>query len=319
MNRLFSDIVDGLNMGVLLIDPNHKVLVWNNWLERVSGVPKNEAIGQKIGEVCPRFNEHSLRGLLDAAILNGQSRFCSGMLHNAFVYQKETQDIKEANRQNMQIEALHRDDEVFALIQINDITGQYRRIRSLQNLVKELEVDYELVKESEEHARRDALYDHLTGLCNRTLFYDRLSQALDGAKRNCHLAALLFLDVDGFKAVNDTYGHANGDKVLKEVAARLKTAVRKTDTVSRLGGDEYTVVLPDAKSRKNIESIAKKIITVFHSPFEFDSEQTSLTVSIGISVFPEDSGDPGTLLKTADSAMYSVKSSGKNGYKFFGK
>jgi len=317
MNQLFDRILDHLNLGVLLVDNNHKVIVWNNWLERASGVSQDEAIGRPLGEICSCFQKDSFKDMLDNAIVNGEHRFCSGMLHNAFVYPKNKGDSTEKGRQNMQIEAFYQNEEVFALIQISDITSQYRRIHRLQHLLKELEVDYESVKESEEHAKRNALYDPLTGLCNRTLFYDRLKYSLDRAIRSGQLVAVLFLDLDGFKLVNDSMGHLCGDLLLKEVATRLNTVVRKTDTVCRLGGDEYTIILPDIKMKNDAERIAVNIRSLLSTEFNLGDKKTFITVSIGISLFPVDGDDVETMVKHADSAMYSVKATGKNGYQFY--
>ncbi|MHC1746582.1 MAG: diguanylate cyclase [Negativicutes bacterium] len=317
MKQLFSKILDSLNIGVMLVDNKYTVMVWNDWLEQVSGISKQEAVGQKIGDLCPSFRETSLLNILECVIKDGQNRFCSGMLHNTFIYPPDMKDIKNTNRQNMQLEAFYYNDEVYALIQINDITSQYRRVHWLQNLVKEMEVDYKHVKKSEENAKKNALYDPLTGLCNRTLFYERLNQALEEAGRDKHLAGLLFVDLDAFKSVNDTYGHAAGDFVLKEASGRLKATVRQTDTICRLGGDEYTIILPGVKSKHDIGLIACKIIKAFKPVFTLNNKEILVTVSVGISVFPENGHDPEILLKQADSAMYAVKTSGKNGYKFY--
>ena len=317
MNQFFNRILDHLNLGVMLVDKKHNVMVWNRWLEGVSGIPKDEAIGKTLADICPCFQKNRFKEMLDNAIVNGEHRFCSGMLHSAFVYPNDRSDITERGRQNMQIEAFYQDGEAFVLIQISDITSQYQRVHLLQHLVKELEGDYESVKESEEHAKRNALYDPLTGLCNRSLFYDRLGYTFDQARRSGQLVALLFLDLDGFKSVNDLMGHFSGDLLLKEVAVRLNTVVRKTDTVCRLGGDEYTIILPNIKSKKDVETIAKNILSLLSVEFNLDGKSIFITGSIGISLFPVDGDDSETMVKYADSAMYSVKATGKNGYQFY--
>ncbi|CQR74699.1 Phytochrome-like protein cph2 [Sporomusa ovata DSM 2662] len=255
--------------------------------------------------------------MLDNAIFKGEHRFCSGMLHSAFVYPRNGSAALKTGRQNMQIEAFYQEGEAFALIQISDITSQYRRVHLLQHLVKELEGDYESVKESEEYAKRNALYDPLTGLCNRVLFYDRLKHSFTQARRNGQLVALLFLDLDGFKAVNDSIGHFGGDLLLKEVAVRLKTVVREADTVCRLGGDEYTIILPNIKEKTDVAMIAKNILKVLSTKFILDGKDICITASIGISLFPLDGDDSETIVRFADSAMYTVKATGKNDYQFY--
>ena len=199
----------------------------------------------------------------------------------------------------------------------NDEVG--RLGQAFEKMTSELEISYALIRKSEEHAKHNALYDNLTGLCNRTLFTDRLNHSLQEARCNNQLVALLFLDLDGFKAINDSYGHSQGDLVLKEVATRLNLIASPTDTVCRLGGDEYTMILPDIKSKDNVEIIIQKIVESFVPPFHLENHKAPLSVSIGISIFPFNGDDLDTLLKHADDAMYEVKASGKNGYKFYGQ
>lgn len=166
-----------------------------------------------------------------------------------------------------------------------------------------------------------AYYDVLTGLPNRTLFFDRLKQGIIQAKRSKRHVALLFLDLDNFKEINDQFGHAAGDALLQQASKRLNSVVRKGDTVSRLGGDEFTIIVPDIKDTVDYElhaaSIAEKIINDISRPYTIADQQHSISVSIGISIFPNDGTGIADLLKHADTAMYQAKASGKNGYHFF--
>ena len=163
-----------------------------------------------------------------------------------------------------------------------------------------------------------AHFDELTGLPNRALFLDRLKQAVVMARRDKKKFALLYLDLDGFKRINDTYGHETGDKVLKTVAARLSACVRISDTIGRLGGDEFTVILSTISHYDDAGHVAEKILLSLTRVFKLSaSESAKLGVSIGISVFPDNAEDGNQLLTTADDAMYEVKRNGKNGYFFF--
>ncbi len=164
---------------------------------------------------------------------------------------------------------------------------------------------------------RSAHFDRLTGLPNRALFMDRLGQAIKDARRYGRSFALMFIDLDGFKEVNDTLGHNAGDRVLVQAAARLLNALRESDTVARMGGDEFTVILPGVDSPVNAHQVAKKIITVLGAPFEIPGHAPRIGASIGISFFPKDGEALDTLLKKADDAMYEAKRSGKNDYRFF--
>ena len=171
-------------------------------------------------------------------------------------------------------------------------------------------------KVKEQKSRHIAHHDNLTGLPNRAFFLNHIEHAVLRAKSNRHKMAVLFLDLDGFKHVNDTLGHDAGDLLLKEVAIRLNGVIRNSDTVARMGGDEFTFVLNEIGDDENASSVARKIIAVLSVPFDLKGQQCRVGGSIGIAVYPADSTDFETLLKQADEAMYLAKQSGKNTYRF---
>ena len=162
-----------------------------------------------------------------------------------------------------------------------------------------------------------AFYDPLTGLANRRLFKNRLEKSLKNLSRSDHSMALMFLDMDQFKHINDTQGHDAGDILLKEVVSRINTAVRNTDLVSRIGGDEFTILLSDVKNIQEVKSVAENILRSVSRPIRVKGQEISTSVSIGITMAPGDSDDINTLMKNADLAMYSAKESGRNNYQFF--
>ena len=172
-------------------------------------------------------------------------------------------------------------------------------------------------KAAEEQVRFLAYYDAVTGLPNRTLFHDRLAKALASARRRKEKVALLFLDLDRFKNINDSLGHSAGDLLLKEVAERLKRSAREQDTVARLGGDEFVVILTAVKDVSDVAVAANRILQAMTSEFEIQGQWLSVTCSLGISVFPDHGRDGETLLKHADAAMYSAKDKGRNNFQFF--
>jgi diguanylate cyclase (GGDEF)-like protein/PAS domain S-box-containing protein len=173
-------------------------------------------------------------------------------------------------------------------------------------------------KEREEAITFQAFHDALTGLPNRLLFKDRLEQALAQAKRSKDRhPVVMFLDLDKFKQVNDELGHGVGDLLLKEVAARLKSCVRSSDTVARFAGDEFTVLLPEATSQADAEFVATKMLAAMQEPVNLGSEERVVTTSIGISLYPDDGRDSESLMKAADAAMYQVKRGGRAGRCFF--
>ncbi|NJM62408.1 MAG: diguanylate cyclase, partial [Oscillatoriales cyanobacterium RU_3_3] len=175
----------------------------------------------------------------------------------------------------------------------------------------------EALKQKNAELSHQAYHDVLTGLPNRQMFYERLNQSLEKASVNDELVALLFLDLDGFKLINDTLGHTAGDLLLKAVADRLKKCLRGSDTISRLGGDEFTVILPGIPGKSDAAKVAEKIRDAIVQPFVLEENTVSITTSIGISFYPLDATKPDVLIKNADGAMYRAKEFGKNQYHFY--
>ena len=167
-------------------------------------------------------------------------------------------------------------------------------------------------KQSEEVIWRQANFDPLTQLCNRRLFYNRLKNAIHQAMREKSSFALMFLDLDHFKEVNDTLGHDQGDILLIEAARRIQECVRDTDIVSRFGGDEFVLLLTTIKPDVGIAKVAGKILTTLAKPFHLNKEIVSVSASIGVTICPNDGSDVTTLLKNADRAMYLAKDAGRN-------
>ena len=188
----------------------------------------------------------------------------------------------------------------------NQITGVLGIARDIQER-----------KLREEKLEVNAHYDNLTGLANRVLFMDRFQELIKKREPQNRLHALLFIDLDSFKAINDSIGHAAGDKVLQDTAKRLQQSVRKGDTVSRLGGDEFTILLENIHSLDEVAQISTKILSILQESFYYQNHNINISASIGISIYPNDSLSPETLLQFADKAMYKAKANKKNNYKFY--
>jgi len=175
-----------------------------------------------------------------------------------------------------------------------------------------------LYKQLEQHSQELAtlaLHDPLTGLPNRRLLMDRLSLAIAHARRYRRTMALMFLDLDGFKQVNDTLGHDAGDTLLEMVAARLVGAVRQDDTVARLGGDEFVIALPGAVQVNDVVELVSKVIQAVSQPYSIQGRSVGMTASVGIGIYPAHGEDVATLMKSADLALHEAKRSGKNDYR----
>lgn len=191
-----------------------------------------------------------------------------------------------------------------------DVDGKALRIVGVTH-------DITLKKQAEDRIWKLAHFDSLTGLPNRALFYDRLSQSVATARRHQKKLALLFLDLDGFKQINDKFGHNTGDALLVEVAERLQQYIRGEDTVARAGGDEFLFILNHISNAGNAAIVANKIISSLAEPIVINKNTCQIGGSIGISIFPDDSDEIETLVKQSDDAMYRAKARGKNNFQFF--
>ena len=256
--------------------------------EKMFGVPKQAAVGRSVKSFMKAANDDALLQYFntgDRAILG---------------------ELREA-------EAVRADGTTFPVeITISEIDeGEGRR--KFIGVMRDITVRKQQFDQIEFLAHHDAL----TGLPNRHLFDDRLKQALIVAGRRQSRLALMFIDLDKFKVINDTLGHEAGDIVLKSVAARLLDRVRASDTVARVGGDEFAVILDDVGANENTAQIAQDIISTLTTPIEAGGEQCIVGASIGIALYPEDADTASGLLACADETMYRVKAAGRNNFMFF--
>ena len=209
----------------------------------------------------------------------------------------------------------------FSKFQLETLKSVQKVSQALADANRQLEQKVQQRTEELSNANRHlqflATHDNLTGLPNRVLFFDRLEQTIKKSRRQKQRFALFFIDLDSFKRINDTFGHLAGDQVLQAVSVFLNDTVRDSDTVARLAGDEFTIILDNVHSVSDAEAIAQKIIRTVSQPIELSQESVTMTISLGISLFPEHGEDAETLLRKADSAMYQAKERDKNSYRFF--
>lgn len=187
----------------------------------------------------------------------------------------------------------------------------------LRRVNEALERDVTESKRHGEEVEQLAFHDSLTGLPNRLLFNDRLTMALSQARRHQKRLATFFMDLDNFKTINDSMGHAVGDELLRLVAERLLTIVREEDTLARFGGDEFTLLVPGITSEADVVTVSQKILATIRAPFQLDGRELSITLSVGVSVYPVDGQTPDVLVRNADIAMYRSKRTGRNTYQLF--
>jgi len=204
---------------------------------------------------------------------------------------------------------------------IEELEKRTDAVGILSKIVKEIDIEIftktKIIGEKEKILLHQAHYDSLTDLPNRFLMHDRLRQAIKKAKRNQTHIALMFIDLDRFKEINDSLGHHVGDQVLQETSQRFTSCIRAQDTLARLGGDEFTIIVDDLHNPKDIKSLARKVVQVLHDPILIDEHEFYISSSIGISIYPEHGEDIETLLRNADLAMYKAKNNGRNNFQFY--
>lgn len=276
---------------IITIDESAKMLAFNPAAEKIFGYRYKEVLGEKVNMLMPE----PFRSTHDASVAN-------------YLETGKGDGIGTSGRE---VVGLKKDGSCFpAEISLSEMVLSGKRY--FVGIVRDLTER----KAAEEKIKHMAHHDHLTDLPNRVLFMDRLDQAISLARRSSSKVALLFLDLDGFKLVNDAMGHDMGDRLLQGVALRLNEIVRSSDTVARVGGDEFVLVLNNIGSMQDAALVAEKIIQALAMPFELNGAECRIGGSVGIAVFPDDSELPETLLKRADEAMYFAKQNGKNNYRF---
>jgi diguanylate cyclase (GGDEF)-like protein/PAS domain S-box-containing protein len=284
--RMLKEAVDCLPIGITLSDLTGKIIYTNPAEAEIHGYTPEELIGKEMGQFSPQ--DH-------------RKPFPTELLNQSGVLKRESINIKKSGEefpvQLTSIAVRNTDGRCLGIVTTcEDITGQ---------------------KEAEKKIHRLAYFDPLTGLPNRGMFQDRLRQALALAHREDRKVCLVFLDLDNFKDVNDTYGHDFGDKMLREVAGRLAGSMREADTLARLGGDEFVVILTSVTTMESTATAVQRLLSLFSLPFEIDSRKIYSSASIGIALYPDDGLDTESLLKCADTAMYHAKNEGKSQYRFF--
>ncbi|MCU7835561.1 MAG: EAL domain-containing protein [gamma proteobacterium symbiont of Taylorina sp.] len=288
---LAHSVLESTQEGIMVVDTHGKIEMVNPAFSTVTGYTEEEVIGK---------NPNILRS----------------ERHNNEFYKQMWEQINKVGYWQGEIWNKRKTGEIYPeWLSINTIFDEDRVIQGYASIF----TDITERKKVEERIKNLAYYDFLTKLPNRRLLLDRLDIATANAKRHNHILGLMFLDLDFFKRINDTLGHAGGDELLKQVAERLSSFIREGDTLARIGGDEFVVVLAELGKISELTQFAKRTLEQMKKPFYVMSQELFISCSIGISLFPEDGEDPDTLLKHADTAMYRIKDLGRNGFELYAK
>jgi diguanylate cyclase (GGDEF)-like protein/PAS domain S-box-containing protein len=287
--QTFYQAIEQSPISVVITDTEGNIEFANTAYEEASGYRVHELVGQKHDFFDPEGTPHKIAEELLKTIHSGESwngeLLCSRREGDSFWVHTN-------------------------IAPVVDESGQVRHYLAISEDITEKKLQQEQIL-------HQAHFDSLTDLPNRFLSLDRLSQLVKEAQRDGEHVAVLFLDLDDFKKINDSLGHETGDKLLIDAAQRLESVVRKQDTVGRLGGDEFIVLLGGLAEPSDAQTSAENLLEQFRTPFRIDGRDLILTSSIGISVYPEDGDDATVLLRNADSAMYHAKESGRNTYSYF--
>jgi len=285
----YLKVIDDIEIGIFVVNEDYTVRFMNNTMKKW--------FGDQEGNIC----------YSSVAGLNTPCSYCK--LHE--VLKTKEKVVYEPTLQNG--EAFH-----IVATSIKNPDGTYSKMEVIRNVTKEKDDEVQLL-EQKKLLEYQATHDALTGLYNRAALQERLEEALSHSKREQTKTALLFIDLDRFKEINDSLGHDIGDKVLIEIAKRLQSKVRKEDVLARLGGDEFMIIVENIKNKDDIGFLASKLVKAFEAPLEIEGYKLYLSCSIGISIYPDDGEDVSSLLKFADSAMYKAKAEGRNNFQFYSK
>lgn len=287
--ELAASVYRNTDDGITVTDANGAILSVNPAFTRITGYPAEEVIGEN-------------------------PRILKSNRHDQAFYAAMWQDINAKGRWEGELWNRRKNGDIYpermVITAIRDAAGEAHRYVSVFN-------DITALWRKDEHVRHLAFHDALTDLPNRTLLLERLDRQIAMSAREHRELAVMFLDLDGFKLVNDTLGHEVGDDVLKTVAQRLLTIVRQADTVARLGGDEFVIILDNPANRDEVAHIASRIIATVGEPMNLQPRTAQVSTSIGIAMLPADGETPADLIKNADTAMYAAKMSGKKIFRFF--
>ncbi|MDF2910698.1 MAG: sensor diguanylate cyclase [Sporolactobacillus laevolacticus] len=296
MDSILPGVLNCINEGLVIISVDLEITYWNPFMEKLSGKKSEAVLGQNVDKVLPTLERPFFHNAVQRLINGGNPVFFSAAMHRNLVSQD--------HRVNLKINRVTVEDKISLLLEFIDVTNQFQRISQLRDYVSQLSHLNSQLKQKEKVIEKLAYYDKLTGVANRALFDKFADKYLNIAKARGTMLGLMFVDVNEFKLINDTYGHNTGDKVMTRVASLLTESTRKNDIVCRYGGDEFLVLLPDIRTFRDYQAIADRIEANKKRHIVQDGYDIWLSLSMGISFFPDDGQTIDELIAKADEFMY---------------
>ena len=328
-------VIDCINVGILTIDANFKIYSMNKWFCIHCGIDEKQALTMNLKDIFD-FTDEQLksfsRHIKASLTLKGPSFYTADSNHylfkmkhsltikSIFEFMQQDVTILPYNIQKKQVTILVYDQTTLMEAKMKcykESDALAKAMKIANATIKKLESAKNKLVKQQNIIYKQAHYDHLTSLANRSLLHQRFELLIQESTENGKKFAILFLDLDHFKDINDSLGHDVGDELLVRVAKVLLQATRKTDTVARIGGDEFIILLGDVEHEKTIIPIAQKLLSTLREPLKIHEHHLHVTTSIGISVYPNHGSDFNTLLKNADLALYEAKAAGRDNFKIF--
>jgi diguanylate cyclase (GGDEF)-like protein/PAS domain S-box-containing protein len=287
--KLHTAVFERAIEGILITDASENIIAVNQAFTTITGYSADEVYGKN-------------------------PRFLSSDRHDEVFFKEMWHALNQTGRWQGEIWNRHKDGSLIAeWLGISAVYDQEGKIKHYIGVF----TDITTRKQYEEYIKYLGAHDTLTNLPNRSLFFNRVHHALSVAKRKKRRNAILFIDLDGFKSVNDAHGHTMGDLLLRSVSERMMNSLRESDTIARLGGDEFSLLIEDIVDKKDAAIVVEKLFQTLSEPFEVAGSDIQITASVGISLFPDDGETSAELLKKADIAMYHAKKEGVNSYEFY--